>query len=199
MNNYLTQVFKNTAKLSKLVYHIGELEELRKPSNEVKKELNKTLEIKKVITDLKATLKKYRKLSGKGRGIAAIQRGIPLKIAVVYSFEKVITIINPKIIKTSAENYLYPEICMSANPIIAPLKRPGWIEFEYLDEDGIKQKWNKKDSTKETKILNRVFQHEIDHMEGIINIDKVSSKTLIFESDPEFYEKAKFEEVKINK
>ena len=43
MNNYLTQVFKNTAKLSKLVYHIGELEELRKPSNEVKIELIKTL------------------------------------------------------------------------------------------------------------------------------------------------------------
>lgn len=45
-------------------------------------------------------------------------------------------------------------------------------------------------------MLNRVFQHEIDHMNGIINIDKVKSpKELILESDPDFHKNAKFEEV----
>lgn len=70
---------------------------------------------------------------------------------------------------------------MSVNPIIAPVDKPSWIEFEYLDEKG--------------KMYNRVFQHEIDHMDGIINIDLVKSKELNFESDPSYYEKARFEEV----
>ena len=43
-------------------------------------------------------------------------------------------------------------------------------------------------------MYNRVFQHEIDHLNGIINIDRVESKELIFESDPNYYEKAEFKE-----
>ncbi len=43
--------------------------------------------------------------------------------------------------------------------------------------------------------MNRVFQHEIDHMEGIINIDRCLSKELTLESDPKFYKKTKFEKV----
>ena len=84
---------------------------------------------------------------------------------------------------------------MSANPIIANIVRPSWVEVEYYDEFGKKQYWNRKDSTKEDKIYNRVFQHEIDHMEGIINIDKVPSKELILQSDPSFYKSASFIEV----
>lgn len=46
------------------------------------------------------------------------------------------------------------------------------------------------------RILNRVFQHEIDHMEGIINIDRVKSPDkLIFATDPSYYETANFEKV----
>lgn len=44
--------------------------------------------------------------------------------------------------------------------------------------------------------MNRIFQHEIDHMDGIINIDRTeSSKELLLESDPDFYKKAIFVEV----
>ncbi len=76
---------------------------------------------------------------------------------------------------------------MSANPIIAKVIRPEFIEFEYYDEKGAKQFWNDKD-----RLLNRVFQHEIDHMEGIINIDLVDSKDLILLSDAEFFKNAEF-------
>ncbi|MBP9719475.1 MAG: peptide deformylase, partial [Candidatus Levybacteria bacterium] len=102
-------------------------------------------------------------------------------------------IINPVITKKSKDLYRYPEICMSANPLIAPVVRPAWIEFSYLDEHGKEQLWETKDDTKEGRLYNRVFQHEIDHMDGIINIDKVQSNELIFESDPTFYDKATFE------
>ena len=82
---------------------------------------------------------------------------------------------------------------MRMNPVIVPTVRPSWIEFDYYDEKGKLNRWK----DKKDLILNRVFQHEIDHMEGTINIDKIKDNTKIFlESDPEFYTSAKFEKVK---
>ncbi len=45
------------------------------------------------------------------------------------------------------------------------------------------------------KMYNRVIQHEIDHLPGIINLDRVESKEIIYESDPNFYKRAAFEPV----
>ena len=188
--NFKKKVFEEAALTSNLTYQIGELSSLREKSENVQVSEIKSQKIKSTIGKLKKTLREYRKLTGKGLGIAAIQIGIPLKIAVIFQDEKMLTIINPKIIKKSEDLFRYPEICMSANPIIAKVIRPSFIEFEYLDEKGNKQIWKDKD-----KLINRVFAHEIDHMEGIINIDLVDSKSLILHSDPGFFKKARFEKV----
>ncbi len=193
------KVFEEIVRTCGLVYQIGESDLLRKPSSPVTPENINTEEFQEKIKYLKKVLLKYRKLTGKGRGITAIQVGIPQRFSVIYlpkSNEKLMVIINPKIIKKSTKLSLYPEMCMSANPIIAPVVRPAWIEFEYYDQNGEKKYWDKKDTDKDGQMYNRVFQHEIDHMDGIINIDKVNSKELILESAPHFYDKAKFEEVK---
>lgn len=186
-SKFKKQIFEEAAKISHLTYQIGQLPGLREKSKEVKTSEIKNSEIQSVIKKLKKTLKEYLRLTGKGRGLAAIQIGVPLKIAVVFNQEKILTIINPKITRISDDKYLYPEICMSANPIIAKVSRSEFIEFEYFDENGEKQFWRERD-----KLLNRVFQHEIDHMEGIINIDLVESKDLILLSDPNFFKNARF-------
>ena len=152
---------------------------IRKPSAPVTD--IKSSEFQKELRNLKNCLLKYRKLTGMGKGIAAVQIGIPEKFAVIYTPKKLITIINPKITKISKDKNRYPEGCMSATPIIVPLVRPAWIEFEYLDENGNLKIWKGK-----SLILNRVFQHEIDHMEGILNIDKVDPKEYLFKSDGKF-------------
>lgn len=231
---YKKKIFQEILQTSRLVYQIGESEILRQPSKPVPIEEVKTKEFQEKIAYIKKVLIKYRKLTGKGRGITAVQIGIPQRFSVIYmplvfrhsdlelvegeeslnSFENshpreilhlrqpadpqddMLVIINPKITKKSAKLYRYPEICMSANPIIASVVRPAWIEFEYYDEFGDKKFWDKKDSDKDEKMYNRVFQHEIDHMDGIINIDKVNSRELILESDPNFHDKAKFEKVR---
>lgn len=185
-------VFEEAALVSDLTYQIGESPLLRQKSEDVEVSEIKSKRIQNLISKLKSTLKKYRKLTEKGRGIAAVQIGVSLKIAVVFEENRIMTIINPRILKKSKTLFKYPEICMSANPIIAKVTRPSYIEFEYLDENGIKQEWR----DRENKILNRVFQHEIDHMEGIINIDLVDSKDLIMLSDSKFFENAEFEEIK---
>src|SRR5205814_9459462 len=127
----------------------------------------KAKEMKDKIKFIKACMRKYRRITSVGRGITAVQIGIPERFSVVYTPEKLIVIINPKIKKFSKEKYSFPEICMSVTPIVAPTIRPGWIEFEYFDEFGEKKYWDTKDKTKQGRILNRVFQHEIDHMEGL--------------------------------
>jgi len=190
------KVFIRAAQVSGIVYQIGEYPALRQLSGKTPISRIKSEDVKAKIAYLKECLLRYRKITGYGRGIAGVQVGIRQRIAVVYSPHKLITIINPKITKKSEKLLLYPEVCMSANPVIAPTIRPSWIEFEYYDENGRKQYWDKKDDTNKGKMMNRIFQHEIDHMDGIINIDKVKSpRDLILESDPAFYKKAKFEEV----
>ena len=194
--NFKKKVFEDAIKTSSFIYQIGESEVLRKPSKEIP--INKIIlkEYREKFKYIKDCLKKYRKLTGKGRGITGVQVGIPQRFSVIFTADKkMLIIINPKITQVSNEKYKYPEMCMSANPIIAPVTRPAWIEFEYFDENGRLQKWNKKDDDKNGQMMNRVFQHEIDHMNGIINIDRCLSKELILESDPKFYNKAKFEKV----
>ena len=189
-------VFKRLADVSDFIYQIGESESLRKPSKEVPIDKIPTLEMQEKITFLKDCLLKYRKLTGYGRGIAAVQVGIPERFSIIYTSEELIAIINPKITKKSEKLLNYPEMCMSASPIIAPVVRPAWVEFDFYDEKGDLQHWHTKDHTDIGRMMNRVFQHEIDHMEGIINIDLVASpRELILESDPDFYKTATFEEV----
>ncbi len=190
-------VFKKAGEVSEFIYQIGELEALRSASKEVPLKDIQTKEFKAKVKYLKDCLLRYRNITGYGRGITAVQIGIPERFSVMYTPEKLIVIINPLIVKSSTKKFLYPEICMSANPIIAPTIRPSWIEFEYYDENSNLQHWKTKDDTDKGKIMNRVFQHEIDHMDGIVNIDKVKDpKEIVLESDPKFYDTAKFDEVR---
>ena len=190
--DYKKSVFTAAAKVAHLTYQIGESDLLRKKSEEVKMLKIKSKPIQKTIANLKETLMEYKKFTGKGRGIAAVQIGILLQIAVIFIGNDLVTVINPKIIKKSKKLLIYPEICMSANPVIAKVTRPAWVEVEYVDENGNKQFW----TNKEDLVINRVFQHEIDHMEGIINIDLVGPNELILDSDPEYFKRSKFETVK---
>ena len=193
---YKTKVFENASLTGQFVYQIGESEDLRKPSKEVPVNKITSKIYQEKFKYLKKCLLKYRKLTGLGRGITAVQVGIPERFSIVYTPEKLILIINPKVTKVSKTKLKYPEMCMSANPIIVPTIRSSWIEFEYLDEHGNKKIWNTKDNIKQSKILNRVFQHEIDHMHGIINLDIGNPKEYILESDPKFYKNATFEKVR---
>lgn len=202
-------VFGNSSKVSSFIYQIGESEILRKPSRQIPVNKITSTEVQEKFAYLKKCLIKYRKLTRNGRGITAVQVGIPERFSVVYipdnpnshmsngnvDFKNLFIIVNPKINSTSKRELIYPEMCMSANPIIAPTIRPAWIEFDYYDEGGKLRHWDKKDDTEQGRILNRVFQHEIDHMNGVINIDKCNPKDLILESDPKFYKNADFTEV----
>ena len=207
---FKTQVFTKASKVGSFIHQIGELADLRKPSKHIP--VNKIIsqETKAKIRYVKKTLIKYRKQTAYGRGATAVQLGIPERFSIIYTGQTIKNIknkrevglkdlevfINPKVTEYSKKLLKYPEMCMSASPVIVPTVRSSWIEFDYYDENGNLKHWDTKDDTDVGKMMNRVFQHEFDHMEGVINIDKIKNpKEIILQSDPDFYTHARFEEV----
>ncbi|MEJ2537330.1 MAG: peptide deformylase [Calditrichia bacterium] len=75
--------------------------------------------------------------------------------------------INPKIIKADGSNIL-EEGCLSIPNIRADVDRPFKIEAEYQTLKGEKVREEMDD------LLARVFQHEFDHLEGVLFVDKIS-------------------------
>lgn len=114
-----------------------------------------------------------------GMGLSFIQMGIPKRIFVIANkneetneFEEHI-IINPKIISQS-EELIYVgegEGCLSVNrPVDGIVPRNARINVEYYDLEG-----NKK-TIRVREEISIAFQHEIDHLNGILFIDRIDPK-----------------------
>ena len=123
---------------------------------------------------LKATLKKYRDITGFGRGLAAPQIGEDKSVFITFVDDKFKIYINPKIIKKSDKFNLYLESCLSCGNLSADVKRPESITLKYISEDG-QEKEERIDS-----LIARLIQHEYDHLEGIVNIDKAEPASIEF-------------------
>ena len=75
--------------------------------------------------------------------------------------------INPKITKKSWLKKTMEEGCLSVPGVYGKVKRPASIEVEYLDLSGEKR------NIKASKFNARVMQHEMDHLDGVLFIDKI--------------------------
>lgn len=111
-----------------------------------------------------------------GIGLAANQVGIDKRFFVLgIQEDECIKVINPEIVEFGDEIVEYEEGCLSIPGIYKKVKRPEKIKVKYYDEYGnlIEKELN--------GILSRAFQHEYDHIEGILFIDRISpmAKNLI--------------------
>lgn len=136
-------------------------------------DLNKKEEIKALIADLKDTLAK-----ADGCGLAAPQIGIPVRALIVTGegLEETYpylegwkrTMINPVVLEESEEKTTYGEGCLSVPGIYADVTRPASIRIRYLDEE-----LREVEETLD-KFACRMVQHELDHLEGVLFVDKVA-------------------------
>ncbi len=130
---------------------------LRKKSREVKKIDSRVITL---INDMVETMYKEE-----GIGLAAPQVGVLKRVAVIDLGDNLIKMINPQIIEKKGEE-IDIEGCLSIPGESGKVKRPKKIKVKYLDIDG-----NEK-VLKATGLLARAFCHEIDHLEGVLFIDK---------------------------
>jgi peptide deformylase len=112
-----------------------------------------------------------------GIGLAANQIGLAKRVFVMGSnniegFPAPFALFNPRIIEASTEMVLDREGCLSYPGLFLTINRAEWIVAEYQDSQC---------NTKEVKIngyLAKCFQHELDHLDGVCFVDKVSQMKL---------------------
>lgn len=133
---------------------------LRKKCDEVKEI---TPEIKELVLNMAETMVK-----GQGIGLAAPQVGESKRIIIVQFEKRPEIFINPEIIKKSSQSETGEEGCLSLPGLFLKIKRAKKIEVEALNLEG------EKITVKTENLSARVFQHEIDHLNGILFIDRIS-------------------------
>lgn len=106
-----------------------------------------------------------------GVGLAAPQVGIDMRLFVVDDHEGVRReFINPEIIETSMENVELEEGCLSIPGVYHGVERPAQVTVQAQDLKG------KTFKIQASNLLARALQHENDHLNGVVFIDRLSEK-----------------------
>lgn len=108
-----------------------------------------------------------------GVGLAAPQIGQSIRMTVIDAQDGSgqFVLLNPKIISRSFRNTSLEEGCLSIPNVYAPVKRSRFVTIEYYDLTGNKQK------LQAPEFLSRVIQHELDHLDGVLFIDRAATIT----------------------
>jgi peptide deformylase len=126
-----------------------------------------TPEIRATIADMTETM--YDEV---GIGLAAPQVGIALRLIVVADEEGrgVQALLNPAIVDRGGEA-TGEEGCLSIPGVFAPVTRSAWVKIEAQDVNG------RPLALRATGLRARVLQHEIDHLDGVLFIDRIDPVT----------------------
>ncbi len=148
--------------------------QIRQEDDEILKKKSRTVDnikderIQTLIDDMIETMHK-----AEGVGLAAVQVGVLKKILVIdlYDDKGVYVLINPEIIKEKGEQEVQ-EGCLSFPNRYANIIRPAEVIVEAYDREGNKIK------IKAKELLAQAISHEVDHLNGIVFIDKIIPGTL---------------------
>lgn len=137
----------------------------------------KSTEVDKVDDDLRLILDRMMKVMEKanGIGLAANQIGIDKRFFVLDVEGRKLKIINPEILEFGDELIEFEEGCLSIPGVYRNVTRPEKIRVKYMDEN------NEVHEELLEGLISRAFQHELDHLDGVLFIDKISplSRNLI--------------------
>lgn len=134
-------------------------------------------ELKQLVIDMKATMKAYR-----GIGLSAPQIGVLKRIMIAeYSDGKhtvpFTTLVNPEVTWSSKKEVSDEEGCLSFPDLFGMVKRPEKIEYQGYDLEG------NKITGKTGGLLARIIQHEIDHLNGVLFIDRAEGDLYTYEKE----------------
>src|SRR4051812_21598649 len=125
-----------------------------------------TPDIAKLIDDMTETM-----YAAPGVGLAAPQVGVPLRIFVVdisigRDSSGLLVFVNPEIVERDGLQ-LEEEGCLSIPGFEATVVRPSRIVLKGLDRNGLEHR------IEGTALLARAFQHEMDHLDGTLFVDRL--------------------------
>jgi peptide deformylase len=111
--------------------------------------------------------------AAKGIGLAAIQVNVPKRIIVMDLAaedepRQPLFFVNPEVLDPSAETSIYEEGCLSVPEFYEEVERPARCRIRFLDYQGAAQ------TIDAEGMLAVCIQHEIDHLNGVLFIDRLS-------------------------
>jgi peptide deformylase len=124
-----------------------------------------------LIRDLSDTLASFREATGYGRGIAAPQIGALKRMIFIRMQPTGFAgpLINPEIVWASSDTIELWDDCFSFPDLMVRVARAAQIRVEYADERGANQIIEAEGD------LSELLQHEIDHIDGILAVDRAIS------------------------
>lgn len=132
-----------------------------------------TPEVKELILKMKETMadpsaiKESLKEGSVAAGLAANQVGVLKRVIVVNFGKELKAFINPEITAKSLRSNIDTEGCLSLPKLWLEVKRANWVRVKAQNETG------KLIEFKAEKFLARVFQHEVDHLNGILFFERL--------------------------
>jgi peptide deformylase len=128
-------------------------------------------EIRALVGDLADTLAYWKKTTGYGRAIAAPQIGSALRVIFLQlPGAEPWPFVNPEISERSKEKIVVWDACLSFLSIFMQVERHREISIRYQDLHG---EWHTLQAGEERN-LSELLQHEIDHLDGILAIDRIT-------------------------
>jgi len=121
-------------------------------------------EIRRLIDDMIETM-----YAAPGVGLAAPQIGVGLRVVVFDAGDGPNALVNPVLEETSG-SWTYEEGCLSVPDRYWPIKRPAHARASGLDADG------RPVSFEGDELLGRVLQHEIDHVDGMLLLSRLTRR-----------------------
>jgi peptide deformylase len=145
---------------------------LRHPAKRIAKVDN---EIRQLVREMLQTM-----YSADGIGLAAPQVAVHKQLIVIdtepdNAANQPLVLINPTIKKFGRDLCMFQEGCLSIPGVYIDVKRPEMVEVTYKDEQGRPR------SMKATGLLSRAIQHEMDHLNGVLFVDRVDNALVLNE------------------
>ncbi|HXX62719.1 MAG TPA: peptide deformylase [Bacteroidota bacterium] len=139
----------------------------------------RTPDLEALVNDLRDTLADFRARHGFGRGISAPQLGDPRRVLLV-NVDTPRAIVNPVIVRRSRTMMTLWDDCFSFPDISVKLKRHLSVHVRFQDPEG------KSHALEASGPLAELLQHEIDHLDGILAIDRaIDSRHIVYTTEIE--------------
>ncbi|MCL2469515.1 MAG: peptide deformylase [Alphaproteobacteria bacterium] len=134
-------------------------------------------QLRQLLDDMVETMYALDGVGLAGNQVGVLKRVLVVDISKTRDGSEALKLINPVILEESEEGFVYREGCLSVRPeasdsetdLFADVTRPKTIKIQYMDVEGVMQE------IEADSLLSQCIQHEMDHLDGVLFIDHLSS------------------------